>query len=155
VRTVDTQLRGLQAIDGRLPPSTPRRLAERSFRQSDIPVVRLFAQEFGGRAGIEPGRLTDFVLAVSEAAACAVAPGPGTARIRLWTSGARAFCEVRGDGRRLQAPPGTTSARPAGPARRPGEEEALRHFVLKQLSDYVSVASGPDGARVLLSMTVS
>ncbi len=43
-------------------------------------------------------------------------------------------------------------ARPAG---RPGEEEALRRWVLRQLSDHVSVASGADGMRVLLSMSVA
>jgi hypothetical protein len=36
-----------------------------------------------------------------------------------------------------------------------GEEAALRRRVLRQVSDYVSVASGPDGAWVLLSMSVA
>ena len=35
-----------------------------------------------------------------------------------------------------------------------GEEAALRHWVLKQVCDYVSVASGPDGVWVQLSMSV-
>jgi hypothetical protein len=49
---------------------------------------------------------------------------------------------ARGDGR-------------AHPGGIPGEEEAMRRLVLKQLSDYVSVASGPDGVCVLLSMQVA
>ena len=139
--------------DGRL--SAPHGLAERAFRQGDVPAVRLFTRAFGARAGIEPGRLTDFVLAVSEAMACATACGPCTARVRLWLASNRAFCEVRGDGLLLRTSPGIRPGGPAQPDERHSEEEALRHWVLKQLSDYVSVASGPDGVWVLLSMTVS
>ena len=138
---------------GRL--SAPHGLAERAFRQGDVPAVRLFTRAFGARAGIEPGRLTDFVLAVSEAMACATACGPCTARVRLWLASNRAFCEVRGDGLLLRTSPGIRPGGPAQPDERHSEEEALRHWVLKQLSDYVSVASGPDGVWVLLSMTVS
>jgi hypothetical protein len=66
--------------------------------------------------------------------------------VRLWVTGTRAFCEVRGDGLLL---------RRAARVTRLGEEEALRRWVLRRLSDHVSVASGDDGVRVLLSMTVS
>ena len=64
-------------------------------------------------------------------------------------TGPRAFCEVRGDGMLRRAARGTA---PRGAA---GEEEALRRLVLRRISDHVSVASGDDGVRVLLSMTVS
>jgi hypothetical protein len=146
---MNTRMLGWRATDGRLPLDASDGLAERAFRQGDVPAVRLFTRAFGGRVGIEPRRLTDFVLAASEAMACATACGPCTARVRLWAAGNRAFCEVRGDGMLLRTSPGS------GPGRRHSEEEALRHLVLKQLSDYVSVASGPDGVWVLLSMTVS
>jgi hypothetical protein len=139
--------------DGRL--SAPHGHAERAFRQGDVPAVRLFTRTFGVRTGIEPGRLTDFVLAVSEAMACATACGPCTARVRLWAAGNRAFCEVRGDGILLRTSPGIGPGGPFQVDGRHSEEEALRHLLLKQLSDYVSVASGPDGVWVLLSMTVS
>jgi hypothetical protein len=151
---MNTRMLGWQATDGRPPLSAPHGLAERAFRQGDVPAVRLFTRAFGARAGIEPGRLTDFVLAVSEAMACATVCGPCTARVRLWAAGNRAFCEVRGDGM-LRTSPGIGPGGPVKPGRRHSEEEALRHLVLKQLSDYVSVASGPDGVWVLLSMTVS
>ena len=55
-------------------------------------------------------------------------------------------CEVHGDGLLLQRSP-------RGP--RPGEEEAMRRGVLRQLSDFVSIASGPDGVWVQLSMRVA
>jgi hypothetical protein len=140
------RMRGWQASGALLPLSAPHRLAERAFRRGDVPAVRRFTRAFGVRAGIGSARLADFVLAVSEAAACATAAAPCTARVRLWVTGTRAFCEVRGDGLLL---------RRAARVTRLGEEEALRRWVLRRLSDHVSVASGDDGVRVLLSMTVS
>jgi hypothetical protein len=101
-------------------------------------------------------RLADFVLAVNEAAACATARRPGAARVRLWASGRRAFCEVRGDARVVRrAAPGAAGPGIARPDGLCGEEGALRRRVLKQVCDYFSVASGQDGVRVLLSMSVS
>ena len=147
---MNTRMRGLQASDGRLPLSAPHWPAERAFRRADVPAVRQFTRAFGTRAGIESGRLADLVLAVSEAAACATASGPCTARVRLWVTGTRAFCEIRADGMLLRR-----TAQGTRPVGRRAEVELLRHWVLKQLSDYVSVASGPDGVWVLLSMTVS
>ncbi len=146
---MNTQMRGWQTSEGRVPLSDTCGPAEQAFRQGDVPAVRRFTRAFGTRAGIGAARLADFVLAVSEAAACATAVGPCIARVRLWVAGTRAFCEVRADGMLLRRVRG---ARPAGVA---SEEEALRRWVLRQLSDHVSVASGPDGVRVLLSMNVA
>ena len=112
---MNARMRGRQASDGRVPVSAPRWLAQRAFRQGDIPAVRRFTRAFCARAGIGPARHADFVLAVSESAACATAVGPCTARVRLWMTGPRAFCEVRGDGM-LRAARGTL--RPAWRARR-------------------------------------
>ena len=150
-----------QASDGRLPAGEPRQLAERTFRQDDVPAVRRFAGAFGARAGIGPARLADFVLAASEAAACATAWGPSTARVRLWVSGSRAFCEVRGNAtvlRRVAPGTGWQGVAWRGGAQLDGsrgEAAGLRRWVLSQVSDYVSVASGPGGPCVLLSMSVS
>ena len=150
-----------QASDGRLPVGEPRQLAERTFRQDDVPAVRRFAGAFGARAGIGPARLADFVLAASEAAACATAWGPSTARVRLWVSGSRAFCEVRGNATVLRrVGPGTAWQGAAWQGGEQldgsrGEAAALRRCVLSQVSDYVSVACGPGGPWVLLSMSVS
>jgi hypothetical protein len=147
---MNTRLRGLQTSDGRLPLSTPHWFTEQAFRQGDVPAVRRFTRAFGARAGIAAAPLADFVLAVSEATACTTGVGPCTPRVRLWLTGPRAFCEVRGNGMLLRR-----SARGPQPHGRPGEEEATRRWVLKQLSDYVCVASGPDGVRVQLSMRVA
>ena len=146
---MNTRMRDWQASDERLPVSAPRWLSERAFRQGDVPAVRRFTQAFGARAGIGAARLADLVLAASEAAACVTGVGPCTARVRLWMTSARVYCEVRGNGTLRRSALGTQ------PGGWPGEEEAMRRQVLKQLSDYVTVASGPDGVRVLLSMRVA
>jgi hypothetical protein len=137
-----------RASNGQLPRTAPRWLTERSFRRRDIPAVRQFARAFGARARLHPARLDDFVLAASEATASATACGPSTARVRLWVTGNRAYCQVRSGGAHETHHGGPVLARP-------GEEEALRRSVLRRLSDYVSVASDSDGTWVLLSMTVS
>ena len=141
---MNTQVRGWRAAQGSLACSA-RSLAERTFRQADVPSVRRLAAEFGVRAGIGSARLGDFVLAVSEAAACVVGGGAGTARLRLWTIGPRVLCQVRGDGARRQCADGPVH----------GEAEAMRRWLLRQICDQVSVSSGRDGLTVLLSMTVS
>jgi hypothetical protein len=146
---MDGRRRGWQASGDRLPLGAQHWPAERTFRPADIPAVRRFTQVFGRRTGMTSARLADFVLAVSEAAACATTVGPCTARVRLWMTGPRAFCEVRGNGT-LQR----RSAHSAWAGGQRGEEEALRRWVLRQVSDHVSVVSGPDGVWVLLSMTV-
>ena len=123
-----------------------RTMVEQTFRHADIPAVRRAAAAFGARAGMGMARLSDFVQAVSEAAACAVAQGPCTARLRLWTTENRAFCEVSGDGMLIaDGPRGAIQ----------GDAERLRRWLLHRLCDHVSMESGPQGVRVLLSMTVA
>jgi hypothetical protein len=142
---VDTKKR---TGNGQLPRSAPEWLAERSFRRADIPAVRHFARTLGARAGMVSERLNDFVLAASEATASATVRGPCTVRVRLWVTGNRAYCEVRSDGALAWHHGGLAPARP-------GEEEALRRWVLRRLAGYVSVASDSDGIWVLLSMAVA
>jgi len=137
------RMRNWQVSDGQLALGTAHSLTERTFRRGDLPSVRRFAQEFGAQAGLGAARLSDFVLAVSEASACAVTEGPCTARLRLWASGARVFCETCGDG---------LSDRGPG---RPDEAAALRRLLLRQLCDYASVQAGPNSVTVLASVGVT
>jgi hypothetical protein len=143
---MNASMRDWRVTDGQQPGGIAQSLTERHFRQADIPSVRRFAREFGVRAGLGTVPLSDFVLAVSEAAACVVTRGPCTARLRLWASGSRVFCETRGDGLSDRGPGG-----PVGNGR-PDEAEALRRRLLRQLCDYASIESGPDGVMVLASI---
>jgi hypothetical protein len=122
------------------------RVAEVAFCQSDLPEIRRFAAAFGARVGIEAGRHADFVLAVSEAAACALAYGPCSARLRLWTEGTRALGEIFADETLLrQGPRGV----------RQDGAETLRRWLLRQLCDDVSVEPGPDGVTVRFSVILT
>jgi len=147
---MNTRMRA--ATDGQAQPAhrEPRWLAEQAFRKGDMPAVRRLARGFAARAGLASGRVADFVLAVSVAAATATAWGPCTARVRLWTAGSRAYCEVRGDGLMLRR--STPAAALAG---RQDEEEALRRLVLHQICEFFSVAAGDNGVRVLLAVPIS
>ena len=141
---MNTRMRGSNASSGKPLLPAARSLTEQTFRHADVPAVRRVATAFGVRAGMGTDQMADFVLAVSEAAACAVAQGPCTARLRLWTTGQRAFCEVHGDGLLLRDGPRGA---------RQGDAEALRRWVLRRLCDYASVESGPHGVTVGFSMT--
>lgn len=132
------------------PASQPCWIAERTFRRGDAPEVRRFAQAFGSRAGLGGGQLPDFVLAVNEAAACAIARRPGTARVRLCVAGGRMYCEVHGD----VPVTGSTAGDWGMTGGRRGEEEALRRQVLRQVCDYFRVTVRPEGTRVMLTMAV-
>ena len=136
---------GWRCGSGRLPlPGT--RLAERTFRELDLPAIRRFAAEFGARAGVEARRHADFVLAVSEAAASALAYGPCAARLRLWTVGTRALGEIYADETLLQqGPPGV----------RQDGAETLRRWLLRQLCDDVSVEPGPHAVTVRFSVLLT
>ena len=143
---MNTRMRGPNAGRGRPVLPVARALAEQTFRFADIPAIRRTAAAFGARAGMGMVRLSDFVQAVSEAAACGVAQGPCTARLRLWMTENRAFCEVSGDGMLLADGPRDA---------RQGDAERLRRWLLQRLCDHVSVESGPQGVRVVLSMSVA
>jgi hypothetical protein len=142
---MNIRIRGENATDGQL-LAVRCSLAAKTFRRADIPAIRRFASLFGARAGMDAARLGDFMLAVSEAAACATSHGPCTARLRLWTTELRAMCEIRGDG--------VLFSRGPDPARH-GDAEALRRWLLHQLCDHVSVDDGPQGVTVRFSMTVT
>ena len=139
-------MRGQSASSGHPLFPVARSLAVQTFRLADIPAVRRAAAVFGARAGMGTVKAADFVQAVSEAAACAVAQGPCTARLRLWATGCRAFAEISGDG--LLVTDGPWHARL-------GDAEKLRRWLLRRLCDHVSVESGPQGVTVRLAMSVA
>lgn len=138
-------MRGLYARNDQQLPSPP--LARLTFRRADLPVVRRFATEFAARAGIGTrATLHDFVLAVSEAAACAVSHGPCTARLQLWMMGARVFCEIHADGMLVGHGPRAAEQ---------GDAEALRRYLLRRICDHARVDAGPDGVTVRFLLTVT
>lgn len=143
---MNTWMLGWTASEGEQLLSAMCSLAKLSFRRQELPAVRRFAAEFGVHAGIGGGQhAADFVLAVSEAAACALSHGPETARLRLWSTGARVHCEVRGEFMLLVHGPRWAEH---------GDTDRLRRRLLKQVCDHVSFEPGPHGVTVRFSVTV-
>jgi serine/threonine-protein kinase RsbW len=138
-------LRGWMVGEGEQLLSAMCSVAKLRFRRQELPAVRGFATEFGIRAGMAGARLTDFVLAVSEAAACALSHGAATAGLRLWSTGTRVHCEIRGEVMLPVDGPGRAEQ---------GETDTLRHWLLKQLCDHVSLEPGPYGVTARFSVTV-
>lgn len=141
----NTWMLGWTASEGEQLVSAMCSLAKLSFRRQEIPAARRFATEFGVRAGIAGEPAADFVLAVSEAAACALSHGPGTARLLLWSTGARVHCEVRGEDMLPVRGPGGAEQ---------GDTDTLRRWLLKRICDHVSFEPGPYGVTVRFSVTV-
>jgi len=136
------------AADSRAPRPVRGRPAtgpdyERAFGAGDLPAVRRLATSLGRRAGLSPGRLDDFVLAVNEMATSAVCRGD-RARLRLWVCGGNVRCEVRGGG--------WVSARQASAM--PDDTDSLRLWVVSQVSSEVSLSYGPGEPTACLSMRI-
>jgi len=142
----NTRMRGPDADHAERLFSAEWSVAKLSFRRADVPAVRRFAAEFGTRAGLGSARLADFVLAVSEAAACAVSHGPCTARLRLWRTGARVFCEIHGDGLLLGTGPRAVEQ---------SDAEAMRRHLLQRICDHARVEAGPHGVTARFSFSVA
>jgi len=122
-----------------------RCLVERRFRWLEFPVVRRVAAGFGVFLGIGAAGLADFVLAVSETAACAVCHGATGAVLRLWRDGPCVCCEVRGE-----AAPGMAQLAAQGDG-----VQAMRLSLLRQVCDYVWVEADSSGVTVRIAMTVT
>ncbi|HUN33006.1 MAG TPA: hypothetical protein VMU95_13425 [Trebonia sp.] len=122
-----------------------RCLVERRFRWLEFPVVRRVAAGFGVFAGISAARLADFVLAVSEAAACALCQGAAGAVLRLWHDGPVVCCEVRGD-------PAQATGRQAAEC---DDAQAMRLSLLRRVCDYVWLEADSSGVTVRVAMTVT
>jgi hypothetical protein len=142
---VNTWTRGWTASEGEHLLSAMCSPAGLTFCRQEIPAVRGFAAAFGARAGLAGSQLADFVLAVSEAAACAVSHGPATARLRLRSAGARVLGEVRAEGMLSVYGPGVPGH---------GDTDRLRRGLLRQICEYVSFDAGPYGVTVRFSVTV-
>jgi anti-sigma regulatory factor (Ser/Thr protein kinase) len=68
------------------------------FDASDLPALRDTVRRAAVAAGLEPRRVTDFVLAVHELAANSVMHGGGRGELQLWIEDDALVCEVRDRG---------------------------------------------------------
>jgi anti-sigma regulatory factor (Ser/Thr protein kinase) len=128
------------------PPPPPADLgppvAELAVALDTLPAVRHLVAETAPRAGLDPERTADLVLAVNEIATNSVEHGPGHGRLRLWTRDGL-VAEVYDVGRMAVPFPGIV-APPAAGARGRGL------WLASELSDVLQVWSDESGTTVRL-----
>jgi hypothetical protein len=115
---------------------------EATFTVDDLSALRRLGAEHGRRAGMDPGKVGDFVLAVNEAATNAICHGGSRASLRLWQSGHDLCCEVRG---------GSWISGEL-PAAVRDDTDSLRLWVVWQVSTDVELSYGPEDTTLRLSM---
>lgn len=115
---------------------------EQTFSVDDLPALRRLAAEYGRRAGLEPSRVADFVLAVNETVTNAICHGGNRARLRLWQSGDDAWCEVQGGS-------WIPTERPSAV---PDDTDNLRLWVVCQVCCDIELSYGPEETMVRLSV---
>jgi len=89
---------------GRLPPSCDQPLPPPADDAASVEFdghlgpVREFSADQGRAAGLDPRRVTDLVIAVSEIAANALGHAGGAGAIRFWCTGDEILCQVEDSG---------------------------------------------------------
>ena len=81
-----------------LPDAGPPPLCELWFDIDDLSRLRAAVHRHAPALHLDPRRVPDFVLTVSELAANSICYGGGKGRVRLWREGPHAVCEVHDDG---------------------------------------------------------
>lgn len=69
------------------------------FKTGSLSALRAFITDAAKRAGIEPGRAGELVVAVNEVATNSIRYGGGVGTLRVWLDGSSLVCEVRDHGR--------------------------------------------------------
>jgi anti-sigma regulatory factor (Ser/Thr protein kinase) len=127
-----------------LPAPAPDRVTL-PFDGDSLPVLRRFVAERAARAGLDPERSRDLLLAVSEVAGNSVRHAAGEGVLEIWQDDEAVLCEVR-DGGSIQ-PPLVGRERPSV-----GQIGGYGLWLANQLCDLVQVRSFPFGSSVRLHM---
>jgi anti-sigma regulatory factor (Ser/Thr protein kinase) len=115
------------------------------FDKGDLSELRELMREHGNRAGLDPGRRDDLVLAGDELATNSIRHAGGHGTMRLWRDAGQVVCEVSDEGR-LEDPM-VGRVRPA-----PDQPGGRGLWLANQLCDLVQIRSGEEGNVVRLSM---
>ncbi len=135
---------GIDAIEAGLsvPPATA---SEMVFDGQTLAAARFLVEETAARAGLDPHRARDLVIAANELATNSVRHGGGAGRLMAWSEPDRVLCEVADRGWIDQ--PLAGRVRPA-----PALETGRGLWLANQLCDLVQIRSSPEGSRIRLHM---
>lgn len=124
-------------------------LATTVFGREQVTELRHAVARLAGAAGLTGQRLEDFVLAANELITNVVRHGGGQGRLRLWWAEAALHCEVSDTG--LGIDPNRLHDHSRPPADSAG---GWGLWLVRRLSDAMTVESGPAGTTVRISTTV-
>jgi anti-sigma regulatory factor (Ser/Thr protein kinase) len=115
-----------------------------SYR-SDLSQVRALVLKQARAAGLDEGRASDLVLAVSEVAANTLRHARGAGRLGIWHDRDEIVCEIRDGGIITDPAPGQI---------KPGLDAPGGHglWLVYQVCDEVELTSGPDGTVIRMHM---
>jgi anti-sigma regulatory factor (Ser/Thr protein kinase) len=137
--------RGLTPVGGR-PSGTPALAVDRDA----LATVRHTVTGYARGSGLDDQAVNDLVLIANELAANVVLHGGGAGELFLWRASGLIFCQVTDHGPGMAEP------------ERVGTVAVDQHTVtgrglwlIRQMSDSVDIASGPDGTTVTVGLRLS
>ncbi|MEV4312408.1 sensor histidine kinase [Actinocrispum sp. NPDC049592] len=120
------------------PLPAPEDAVPQPFEYRTLSHMRRFLRRQAESLGVDPGRLDDVVLAVTELATNTVEHGPGSGVLHVWTDGDDFVCQVSDTGQIFNPLVGRI---PATPEQIRGRGVLLVNY----LADLVRMYTGPDG----------
>jgi anti-sigma regulatory factor (Ser/Thr protein kinase) len=118
------------------------------FDLGSLATVRRLVAEAAGRAGLDPDRAMDLVVAVNEVATNSLRYGGGRGTLRMWQEGRAFICEIRDEG--CIDHPLVGREVPT-----PDQMGGRGLWMVNQLCDLVQLRSSPTGAAVRLHTTLA
>lgn len=113
--------------------------------RTDLSAVRAVVSERARQAGLPEARISDLVLAVSEAAANTLRHTRSQGTLAIWCDEREIVCEIRDEG---------VIADPFAGQRRPAPDATGGHglWLVRQVCDAVEIHSGTAGTTVRMHM---
>jgi anti-sigma regulatory factor (Ser/Thr protein kinase) len=126
-------------------PLAPLQAERLDFGLDDLHDVRSLVATGASAGGLDPGRVSDLVVAASELAANSILHGGGRGLATVWDEGESIFVEVADAGTIVD--PMVGQVRPD-----PTAENGRGLYIANQLCDEVSIDSTVTGTRIRLRM---
>jgi len=130
-------------------PTSATPLLTRTFDHTEVTELRHAVASCLGAAGLHGESVDDFVLAINELITNAVRHGGGQGTLRLWCNGPAILCEISDHGGGISGERLRLRERPA-----PDTAGGWGLWLTRQLSDDMTVQTGPAGTTVRISAVV-
>jgi anti-sigma regulatory factor (Ser/Thr protein kinase) len=126
-------------------PLAPLHADRLDFGLDDLHDIRSLVATGASAGGLDPGRVSDLVVAASELAANSILHGGGRGLATVWEDGKSVFVEVADAGTIVD--PSVGKVRPD-----PSAENGRGLYIANQLCDEVAIDSTATGTRIRLRM---